>query len=426
MDSATTTVNRQPVSPRPADAPRSRFRTLRRWSLALMLLPCAGWGSYHGWRWFETREFRRRCETARQAEDWHSLSSAAKSWGAWDPAAGRAWWFAAEAAQELDDLEDLADCLGKIPDSDPKALFARVEKANLEWTALNRPLAALESSRQVVATDPRVVEVQSRLISFYAMNLQRAPMLKAIRVAMKAGAEPKECYTYLVLADLLSFSNGTKLNSSWLASAPDEMRFKVGLAVHTSMAFAQNVDTTGTAEAVEMDRQATQQINWFLDQVPHDPVLLTYLMYRAHQAGDVERMGRLLEGVDESGVDDHMVWVYRSWYHVAGDEFTEAEQAVQEALRLHPLSPLAHHEYANLLRKTQRPQAEVEQQQHLAADGRELRTQLLRLPSALDLSPQLLQDIAQYAEECGDQEVVDSLAVRLQSPLPFPFGGPSR
>jgi tetratricopeptide (TPR) repeat protein len=419
MNASPETVSPQPASTETKSVPRRPRRAWRRWCVIIALLPVAGWGGYRGWLWFETMQFRRRCEAARQAEDWHTLSLAGKAWGEWDPAAGRAWWFAAQAAQELDDLEDLAACLGRVPDTDPKVLFAYVEKANLEWTALNRPLQALETSRRAVALDPRLVEIQSRLISFYAMNLQRPQMLQAIRTAMDAGAEPKESYTYLILADLLSFSNGMKLNSTWLASAPDEMRFKVGLAVHTSMAFAQNVETSGTAEAVDMDRQATQQINWFLDQHPHDPILLTYLMYRAYQAGDVERMGQLLAGVDESGVDDHMVWVYRGWYHAAFDDFDEAERAVREGLRLHPLSPLAHHEYASLLRKAKRPQSQVEEQQHLAAGGRELRTQMLRLSSALDATPMMLQQIAQYAEECGDTQVVGALSRRLQPDAPM-------
>src|SRR5204862_311886 len=98
--------------------------------------------------------------------------------------------------------------------------------------------------------------------------------------------------------------------------------------------------------------------------------------------------------VDETSFDDHMVWVFRCWYHVAFDDFREAEAAVHEALRLHPLSPLAHHEFANLLRKMLRPETEVEEQQKLAAAGRELRTVMLQMPSALDISPMLLQQIA--------------------------------
>lgn len=384
------------------------------WGGGLIVLMCAAaWGGYRGWRWHQTGRFREQCVAAREAEDWHTERDVARRWTAWDPTAGRAWWYAAEAAQELDDLEDLAYCLGRVPPSDPKVVFALVEKANLEWTALNRPLEALETSKQVLARDPRVIEIQSRLISFYAMNLQRAKMLSAIRAAIDVGAEPKESYAYLLLADLLSFTNGSDLNSRWLTAAPDELRFKIGLAVHTSMGIAQNAEVSASADATGLDREAMQQIQWFLDAAPHDPVLLTYLMFRAYQASDVDRMGELLKQVDETSVDDHMVWVYRCWYHIASDEFPQAEESIQEALRLHPLSPLAHHEYANMLRKMQRPAADVEERQKLAAAGREIRTMLLRLSSALDITPEIIELIAEYAERCDDQQVARSVRSRL-------------
>ena len=426
-DLSAKTVSPPPESATPGGGLRRGNRSRWVWWGLVALLCCAPWGGYRGWRWYQTRWFREQCLSARETQDWHAERNFAKRWTGWDPAAGRAWWYAAEAAQELDDLEDMAFCLGNVPPSDPKVLFAQIEKANLEWTALNRPLQALETSQRVIARDPRITEIQSRLISFYAMNLQRASMLNAIRAAIDAGAEPKESYAYLILADLLSFSNGTSLNSRWLTAAPDEPRFKIGLAVHTSMGFAQNVDTTGTADAAEIDRQAMQQIQWFLDQNSHDPVLLTFMMYRAYQAGDVNRVGELLKQVDETIVDDHMIWVYRCWYHVAFDDFQEAEAAVREALRLHPLSPLAHHEYAKLLRKLLRPETEVEARQKLAAAGRELRTRLLALSSALDATPEIVELIALYAEECDDQQVAAALRNRLEAPARHaPTGVPSR
>jgi tetratricopeptide (TPR) repeat protein len=332
-------------------------------------------------------------------------------WAAWDPTSGPPWWNAAEAAQELDDLEELARCLGQIPESDPKALFGYVEKANLEWTALNRPLEAMQTSQQIIRMDPRVLEVHSRVISFYAMTLQRPAMLKAIRIAIDAGAEPKECYTYFVMADSLSFTNGPEINSRWLAAMPDEIRFKIGLAVNTAMGLLMTEDSTRTDAIVEMNKEAMTQLQWFLDKQPHDPVLLTFLMHQAYLAGDINRVAELLQQVDDSSVDDHMVWVYRAWYHTMGDEFIEAEKAIREALRLHPVSPLAHHEYANLLRKLERPEAE--DQQKLAASGRELRTQLLHLPSAVDLTPELFAQIANYAAACGDDQVARALQKRL-------------
>ncbi|MBC7968010.1 MAG: tetratricopeptide repeat protein [Fuerstia sp.] len=381
--------------------------------MILLLLLLVTWPAYQGFRMFRTYRFQVACDSAREQQDWRALRDVSLQWAAWDPASGRPWWHAAEAAQELEDLEDLAKCLGKVPQSDPKALMAYVEKANLEWTALNRPLEALATSEHVIRLDPRVLEIHSRVISFFAMNLQRSKMLKAIRIALAAGAEPKECYTYLILADVLTFTNGADINSRWLAASPDEVRFKIGLAVNTATELAMSEDSSRTEDVVKLNEDAMRQLNWFLDKEPNDPVLLTYLMHRAYLDGEVDRIAELLQKVDDRGVEDHMVWVYRGWYHTLNDDFAEAEEALREALRLHPLSPLAHHEYANLLRKTQHQG--VAEQQHLAAYGKELRTQLQQLPTALDLTPALLLQIQSYAVACGDKQVADSIQSRLGS-----------
>ena len=369
-----------------------------------------------GGLWFtqyRTRSgFQERCEQARREGLWAELRIAADEWSAWDPLDSKPRWLAAEAAQEQDEFQDLADCLGRIPASDPNYAFALAEKANVEWTALNNPLLALQTSEQAVRLEPRLTETHSRIISFYAMTGQRIAMLKAIRAALQAGAEPRETYTYLIMADVLSFSNGSELNEKWIQSNPEEIRFKISLAVNTAMQLAMNQDTSPTPEIQQLNQQAKQQLTWILEKHPHDPVLLSYLMHQAYRTGDVPGMASLLQSVDDSAAEDHMVWVYRGWYHIQTQEYAEAEKSLQEALRIHPLSPLAHHEYASLLRVQQRPELAKEQQ--LASYGRDLRGEILLLPSAVSLTPVLLVKIQSYAESCGDSLVATTLGRRLE------------
>ena len=366
---------------------------------------------YATWRYFKSREFRSACEAACEASDWTGLRDISGRWVQWDSTAARGWWYAAEAAQELEDLEDLADCLGQVPESDPKAIVAYTEKANLEWTALNRPLDAIRTSTHVLEMDGRVLEIHSRVISYYAMTMQRAPMLKAIRAAITARAEPKETYTYLMMADFLAFTNGDSINTLWLAAEPDEIRFKIGLAIQTAVKVTMNEESLRTEQSVELNKEAAQQLNWFLENQPGDPVLLSYMLHRAYLAGDVDGAAKLLLQVDDRGIDDHMIWVYRAWYHMMVDEFDEAEKSILEAIRLHPMSPLAHHEYTNLLRRLQRP--EVADQQRIAAYGKQLRSDIMRIETASDLTPALLLQIQSYAEACGDGEIAKSIQKRL-------------
>ena len=388
----------------------------RRWALPVVLLlltaSCVG---YFCRNWLQERQFRQKCEETRRSEDWRAERETARAWAAWNPGAGSAWWFAAEAAQELEDPEDVAFCLGHIPSSDPKFLFAYLEKANLEWTVLNRPLQAVVTSQTVLAADPRVTEIQSRLISFYAMSLQRSSLLRAIRSAISSQAEPREAYAYLMMADVLSFSNGADLNSRWLTSSPDEVRFKIGLAVNTANSIARNADVAASGQVIELEKEAERQLQWFLDTVPHDPVLLTYLMNRAYEAGRAERVGELLQNVDDTGSDDHMIWVYRGWYHIEMNELPQADEALRESLRLHPLSGLARHEYARLLRLQQRPATEVAHQQKLAAAGKQIRAQLLLQPNVRDIPGEIFEQMARYAADCNDPLIADALARRIGS-----------
>lgn len=397
-------------SPRPQQSsPGRRWLRFLLFSVVLIAGASAAWA---GWNHYREQSFLRRCEAARELGDWHTLLSVTEQWTAWQPDSGTAWLMAAEACQELDRLEDAAQALGHVPPDDSRAAVSYHEKANLEWTVLNQPLQALQTTERLLALEPRAMEARARKISFYALNLRRVPMLKEIREAVRLGVEPREAYTYLILADKLSFTNGRDMNSRWLASAPDELRFKIGLAIHTAMSIDSNVDATRTADGLELQKQAAQQLDWFLEGAPHDIVLLTYAMDRAYEAGDVSRMAELLQQVDESGVEDHMVWVYRAWYHRNRDQLEQADSSIQEALRLHPLSPMAHHEFAALLRRQNEPG--VVEHQALAARGRELRSQLLHSPDAVNLREGLLQDIADYARDCGDRQVAEALQSRLQ------------
>lgn len=389
----------------------------RRWSVAIIILLTGAMAAPFAIRSLKAHQFNAACEAARSAEDWYSLRDSARRWVEWEPTASRGWWLAAEAAQQLQDHADLAHCLGKIPPSDPNALLAYSEKANLEWTVLNRPLDALQTSRRVLQMDERVLEVHSRVISFYAMTLQRSKMLQAIRRAIRARAEPRECYSYLMVADLMSFTNGADLNSRWLAAEPDEVRFKIGLAVHTSMSIEQALGTS-TGGRQELKQQADQQLAWFLEKAPSDPVLLTHLMHTAYKASDLNRVAELLQQVSEEAAGDHMVWVFRAWYHSQMDEHERALEAIQEALKLHPISPLARHEYASILRRSQ--QSGVARQQQLAAVGRELRTRVLQLTTAADIDAALLREIQQFAADCGDDLVAAALQYRLASPAGQP------
>jgi tetratricopeptide (TPR) repeat protein len=394
--------------------------TWRRGVAFLSLSLIAG-GAYPGWRIWQRHSFEKQCQFARAQQDWRTERNIAERWIQVDPENGRPWWLAAEAAQNLEDLPSLAKYLAGVPDDDPNVLLAWAEKANLEWTALNQPLQAVKTTERALAVDPQLVNLHSRLISFYALSLQRAPMMKAIRFAIQHNAEPREAYAYILMADALTFVNGEGVNGRWLAAEPGELRFKIGVAVHIAMNYEQNTPQLKLEHAAAMDREAARQLDLFLEKRPHDIVLLTYLMHRAQKSADVERCGELLAQVEDADADDHMVWVFRAWYLRNIGDLAQAETSIQQALQLHPMSAAAHHEYAEILRRRKRPESEINLHQSMAAEATEIRSLVWHEESVDKVSAEVFDRIARYAATCGDQLVADALKGRIA--LPPVMGG---
>jgi tetratricopeptide (TPR) repeat protein len=394
------------------DPPVTRGRRRVRWvaCLVLVLALLAG-GSYWGYQFWKTGQFASECAALKKQKDWERLKEVAGQWTTWNPRDPKAWWMASSAALELDEYENLEYCLMQIPAHDSNYLVAQVELANLQWTALNKPKDALETSERVLKLDPRVPEANARIISFYAMTGQRAKMLQAIRNAIQNHAEPKEAYTYALMSDVLSFTNSIEMNSTWMKGAPSEIEFKVGMAVSTAMKFQMDLEVSPDDETRKMADEAARQLNSFLEANPDNPVLLSFMMNQAYRNGDAARMAELLEKVGEKSSNDHMMWVYRGWFHAQAGETQPALESIQQALKLHPMSPLAHHEYAAILRMQEAPDAA--RQQRIASYGRELRTQMMQMPSAADLTPLLLVQLHSYAKECGDEQIASGISGRF-------------
>jgi tetratricopeptide (TPR) repeat protein len=400
--------NSDPQTPVMPPARRSRRRLLLLAFAALCVVSASGYWGYRTWK---TNAFATQCAELKKEKNWEKLREVAGQWTTWNPTDGTAWWMASSAALELDEYENLEFCLTQIPPTDPNYLVALVELANLQWSALNKPVEALATSEKALEIDPRVPEANARIISFYAMTGQRAKLLNAIRQAIRHHAEPREAYTYLLMSDVLAFTNSIETNSKWMKGAPNTLEFKVGMAVSTAMKFQMDLEVSPDEETRKMAGEAGRQLNSFLEANPDNPVLLAFLMNQAYRNGELEVMAKLLEKVGENAANDHMMWVYKAWFHSQSGDTKQAEEAIQQALAIHPMSPLAHHEKAAILRLQQH--ADTAKEQRIASCGRDLRTQMMQLTSAADITPVLMVQLHSYATECGDTEVADAIAQRF-------------
>ncbi len=368
-----------------------------------------------GYGWYVDRQIQQTtaaCEMSRKSGNWKQLEQQATQLRSLQPSHGQPLLLLAESAEMQGQIQKAADLLGEFPVSDVRAPLVLAQKASLEWGPLNQPLQALKTSEELIRLRPRTTSSHGRIISFYAMTLQRPELLAAIRRAISMDAEPRETYAYLMMADALTFSNAIDLNAHWLSSDPNSSFFQITVAVMTANSLSSRVASLLTPENEEAARQARQSVEVLQRQHPSNPILLGFLLEKCIQDGDVSRTEELLRQVASENSNDHLLWSQRGWYHTLRGEFEAAETSFKTALSLHPMSWHARRNYVTLLRRQQKLE-EVEKLTSLVATGLEIRVELLKLPNAREIPEELLKRIVHYADSCGDTLIRDALQKRL-------------
>lgn len=395
-----------------------RRRLVIQLSLVLIVLLAGagfGWNQYES---FQRRQFEKTCRTARDQYNWEAEYSAAVAWTTRFPTDADPWLYLSEAAAKLEKFKEARDALARVPESDSRFLLSLLQKAGLEWNELNEPRAAVATYREVIKRDSRILEAHAHVIAFHAFLMERQEMLAAIRTAIAAGAEPRDAYSYLTLADKINVSNGRQIVQRWLAADGDDSRFKVSMAVRTAEQIVMTADVEVKEESTAREVEALFRLEEFVKVYPQDLVLLSFLLDYYVEQGKVADVGRLLALAPESASKDHKFWVHRGWYHLTTEDLAEAEKSFQEALRIHPMSAEGRHHYSTTMRLLKRPEQEIQKMQALAAEGREIRKQVLQLKSSDAITEELLARLANYAKDCGDTEVHQALQKRIASPQP--------
>ena len=383
--------------------------------VAVLVVGCAL--AWWGYGWYVDRQVQQitaACEIARKSGNWNQLEQQASQLRSLQPSNGQPLLLLAESAEMQGQLQKAADLLGQFPESDVRAPLVLAQKANLEWGKLNRPLDALKTSEELIRLRPRTISSHARIISFYAMTFQRPELLAAVRRAIEMDAEPREAYTYLMMADALTFSNGISLNSHWKSSATDPTFFEITIAVHTATDRTQRAIAEPNPKNEAAEKEARNEVEALQRRYPSNRILLGFLLDRCLEEGNVLRAAELLRQVAPEDSNDHLLWIHRGWYHTSQREFDSAETCFQKAIKLHPLSWLARREFATLLRKQQKAD-EAEKLLQMVLTARELRKDLLKLQSAREITEELVLRIANYAESCGDALVYEALKKSLAS-----------
>ncbi len=388
-------------------------------SLAAVALSVGGACAYYGWSSYQQSNLKARCRTAATGRRWKELESLAQQWSAWDPQNGEPWLLRAEAASGQSDWPSAAKYLWTVPDRDPRIVPAMIELSKLSFTHLNDPLQGVKACERILRNDPPAAGAHQQLIWFYAMTLQREKLLQHIRAAIAVEREPRESYVYYFLVDTFRSAGAVKLNQQWLESNPQAEVFQVAKVLQMSDREAGSSETPATSSTVEIPgsmegHTKLEQVDKLLQQYPQNIELLAYKAEECLKAGDADCATALLSQAPASAKLDSRFWRIRGWLHELNGELDDAAAAYHQALKMHSLDWNTMNRLAIVERRRQNI-AEVERLNKLVERAQALRRVLQRLTAVELVPPEMLQELAKLARECGDPLIGPALQRRLAS-----------
>lgn len=406
-----------------ATAMKGKPRFRRRTKIILAVLLCVlGWLAYRSVEVYRLRKMAWDAAAARQAGDWKRLEAICSRWGKSDPQTAIPWILAAEAAERQSTMKRAAAYLEQLPPNAPQTPDMLLQLASIYFGPLNEPLKGEATYHRALKVDPLFKEGHRRLIFHYGITLQRVKMAQQARLAIQLGCDLPETYVYLMGTNWLTFSNAYEFNGKWLQSGTNDELFQVAQLVHWAGASGLE-NTSADVEEVDSTRaknaQHRQLLNECFQKYPTNPELLAYFLKQETIQGNAEAVEKLLAEVPAEAADDNRFWHFKGWLHATRDELEDAEVCYRKALELNPYAWESQFELASVLRKSQRFE-EVETLTALYMEGKALRKTILQLPDVQSVPPQVLAQMHHYAVGCGDTEVAQHLAERMQQ---LGFGG---
>lgn len=399
-------------SPTSANSRPRKGRWLLRSVLCLIVAAAAIVGGQYGYRkWHDrqTKALTKQCRQLREKGDWEQLADVSQKWNKWDTQNADAILFRAEAAQGQDDLATAADLLAQLPDNSPKRIPALMARTSLLLGPLNRPMEGIETCKLALEINPRVYLAHQRLIFFYAITLQNERLLAQIRQSLELECEPVDAYSYLIMADDITLTNGFEVNNNWLKGDINQEEFLVARTIHKWNQL--RIEPFPNDETVEKIKLAEKLLADYRQRFPKNAAAIVFHIDKSMVSGDLDEIESLLSVYPSH--KDSRYWRYLGWWLAACDRIDESEAAYRESLKHFPLSWTSRHELADVLRRKQKFQ-EVVGLEKLVVLGKDLREKIMKLPDVQKISPEILREFRDYADQCGDQLTATSLSRRLR------------
>lgn len=355
------------------------------------------------------------CRDAEKREDWPTLKAAASALQMLQPHKALPLIYLAEAEVEQGNVEAAAEFLQRLPDDDPLTPPSLLELSGILFGPLNRAKDAAEVLERILRIDPLQCEARRRIVYYYAFTLQRRKMAEHARAAIRDGCDAPETYIYLFAQDWLSFSNAHEENTRWLSGYPNDELFLVARTLYRVV--SRGLDETDEPEKAGVFDQKGDAVHRkllaeYLAKFPQNLELLAYHLKDASTLGEADRVQALLEQAPPESADDYRFWRYLGWLHNYQDDPEEAEKCYLRAIEINPLDHVSRHQLAAVYRKSNRAE-EVKALEELVREGNALRKEILQLPSVRSPGNELLERMANFAANCGDQAVAEKLRSRL-------------
>lgn len=416
-------MNTQSSNDNPQRFTPSTVTTIRpgaaRWwgilAVGVILVIASSWLGISLWR-PSIAELRSECLEAIAARDWKKADEFAARWTQFAPESGEAWIQRSTSLFRQQKYQAALDCLDRIAPTSPEAETALMAKLQLQFGPLNRPVDGAATCEKIIQANPQSAAARQQLILFLAMTLQRTRLIHEVRQAIDAGVEPPDSYFYLFFIDVLPFANGAELNRHCLSGDPNSELFEVAEVIFRAEALDTtfSMDDRENAEAIRRAiAEKNPDIEKLLTKYPHNTELLAFSIRQRIQNGDLSGVVKLLAMATIEAESDHRFWRFKGWVHAEQAESDEAETAYRQAIKLHPLDWTTRHMLAELLQQRQRFD-EVKQLRDLVSRANQLRRVLQVTEDDRQVSPQTLLQMADYAADCTDDQLANSLRRRLR------------
>ena len=376
------------------------------------------YGAVMVFRWWSERDLAERCRAATASGRWAELAETAARWHRLNPQSVEPILYLADAAERRDAPSSAVEYLGQVPLDDPRAAAASERRMKLLFEPLNKPRAAARECERLLEIDPANTLARQRLVFFLAMTFQRVELIRRIRDGIAHGSFDQQDCVYLFFASELRFSNGPQVCGLWSRSEPDAELFVVARALHFSVGLEGGIpsDRPEVVERLRAEiRRRDATLAQLLERFPHNMEVLAHHLQQAAVTGDVERMSALLSQAPESAELDFRFWRFKGWLHSLQDELEAADRAFDAALTRHPIDWTTRHQQASVWRRLARAgqpslKDNVEQQQKLADQGRDLYRRLMVVKDVGAVDGPLLREMSEYAAGCGDVSFARALA----------------